>query len=77
MTKMIYRPQTDERITKDQKKVHKPVFRGVPCDALVVDEDQVESYTEKGWFSDPNAMIDKPKPRRGKKADDRSDKDSQ
>lgn len=81
MTQMIYRPQTAERITQDQKTVHKTVFRGVPCDALIVEPEHVADYTGKGWFDDPNKMIyepaEQPKPRRGKKAHDRSDQDSQ
>lgn len=62
MTQMIYRPQTDERLTLDRKTIEKVVFKGVPCDALVVEEKQVPEYVSKGWFAHPDDMLkDKPK----------------
>jgi len=78
MTQMIYRPQTGETLTKDRNKVHKLKFRDIPCDALIVLEQDVPEYLAQGWFAHPDDMLkDEPKPRKGRKANDRSDNDSQ
>lgn len=74
---MIYRPQTGDNLTLDGKTVNKITFRGVPCDAIAVAPELVPEYTSKGWFDDPNQMIDEPKPRQGKKASDSRNQDRQ
>ena len=72
MTQMIYRPQTGETMTKQRQQVHKVNFRGLPCDALVIEEAESGAYAKAGWFLDPNEMIDfkkdaGPGKRRGRK----------
>lgn len=69
MTQMIYRPQTNERLTLDRRQIHKTKFRHLDCDALVVDESEVSEYVKKGWFAHPDDMLK----RKGKKNDDSND----
>lgn len=68
MSEMIYRPKTDDRHFEG-KKVLKVDFKGIPCDAIVIDVEELPGLESKGWFGDPNAMI---KPKRKAKPNDSS-----
>lgn len=79
MTQMIYRPKTGETLTADRKTIEKVVFKGIPLDALIVDESQVDEYLQTGWFDHPDKMLKETEQpaRRGRKPNDRSNDDSQ
>lgn len=60
MTKMLYRPQTEDK-KSDGNIIHKLAFTGIPCDAIIVEQESAQEYLGKGWFAHPNDML-KPEP---------------
>lgn len=74
MTQMLYRPQTDD-IRYEGVELNKVIFSGLPLDAIVVVEEDVDAHLENGWFAHPNDMQEeaknddsKPRNRRKSKA---------
>lgn len=58
MTQAIYRLKTDERWFEG-KQIIKTPFKGIPCDMLAVEPEEVTALCIGDWFADPNKLIAK------------------
>ena len=56
MTQMIYRLETPDNWFEG-RGVLKTKFKNVPCDALIVNAEEVTGLCQGDWFTDPNELI--------------------